>query len=152
MAYYTAVQVKYRKRKANEFTRVGWGDLSTFYALTTRTGPIGTGWLQCLVFTSADGVTREGTKAQTDAELTYSALAGTSHSAWLAMSGDAGHKLAEVVSSNKLTYDQLREQRLKRLTSGRANMSSASARAADELDITRDGSSSGGSSSSSGSA
>ena len=54
---YYAIQCKYRKRN-NSTTIINWKELSTFYALTSRTGP----YYKTIVMTNADYVKRIGLK------------------------------------------------------------------------------------------
>ena len=132
---YSAVQCKYRKRhlKAKKvieipdkiqsinsihsigipkkviltLNRVSWKELSTFYALCTRTGP----WDKMIVMTTADCVGRQGKKSKQDKTYAFKGFESTSRTTWLKMVGSTGNKLDET-NTKKLTQNELREKRL----------------------------------------
>jgi hypothetical protein len=67
-AYY-AVQCKYRKPSLNSLRqtvhRITWKDISTFLALSSRTGPK-EGWKKHIIMTNADYVSWKGKKGEKD--------------------------------------------------------------------------------------
>ena len=93
-----AVQVKFRQRPTSKYTTkrvvIPWKDLSTFYALATRSGP----FVKHIVFTSADSVRRVGKKTAKDETIGNTALKNLTRDQWCAMSKMA--KMANNAVSN----------------------------------------------------
>lgn len=133
--FYSAVQCKYRKRHVQSRCRitisgkttkginglgipkevtiyrnkVGWKELSTFFALCATTGP----WARRIVMTTADGVAFQGKKTPIDRTYAYRGFETEDRSVWLKMAGSSGNRLGEaVVSPSRLTADELRARRL----------------------------------------
>lgn len=95
---YSAVQAKYRVRKSGASAPPGgrrisvpWGELATFHALCSRTGP----WDKLFVITNADYVKRLGKKDSKDKTIAYKTLSNTPHKIWLEMCGSVGQTLVE---------------------------------------------------------
>jgi hypothetical protein len=101
--FWVAVQAKYRSPTRDKMGRavhkVGWRDLSTFIALTGRSGPP-KGWLHKVVMTNADSVCWRGTKTSDSGFKTYAK--GTfkkgTREEWLKLIGGEGQKLESVAA------------------------------------------------------
>jgi hypothetical protein len=84
-----AVQAKYRKlSKSKKYNVLGWKELSTFYALCSRTGNTGTSWEQYIVMTTADHVRKLGLNDEKDLIMKKSTFMDTPKDVW--------YKMAEV--------------------------------------------------------
>jgi hypothetical protein len=82
-----AVQAKYRKRNLQKAKiAIGWRELSTFYALTTRSGP----YVRHIIITNADYVRHVGRKNAKDQSICYRTLCNTTKEKWQLMSGIKG--------------------------------------------------------------
>ena len=97
--FYIPVQAKYRKIGKDQFNRkihrVGWKDISTFLALTTRTGGP-KGWLKHMIITNADSVTWKGKKTKKDFTYAKKTFEKCSNIFWLKMiNQDKGRKLID---------------------------------------------------------
>ena len=120
---YSAVQCKYRSRKAGgrktinvaskstvsgsvhgigvprrvviPQNQVSWQELSTFYALCSRTGP----WKQCIVMTTANSVRHQGERTGQDFTYAYQGFCGQALSVWSEMVGDVGHRCGDASSA-----------------------------------------------------
>jgi hypothetical protein len=116
---YSAVQCKYRSRQecsrrtinvASKSTTAGnvhgvgiprkvvipqnqvsWQELSTFYALCSRTGP----WKQHIAMTTANSVRHQGQRTAQDYTYAYQGFCGQALSVWSAIVGDVGHRCGE---------------------------------------------------------
>jgi hypothetical protein len=55
------------------YLNVTWKDLSTFYALCNRSGPVG-GWDKLIVFTNTQYINRKGRKDENDKSICYGTL------------------------------------------------------------------------------
>lgn len=75
-----AIQCKYRKRN-KKFTVINWKDLSTFYALTSRTGP----YDKIIVMTNADSIKRIGNKPDSEVLLNFNKFNKLSFNEWFNM-------------------------------------------------------------------
>jgi hypothetical protein len=139
---YQAVQCKYRKRQVQDrktisvpgaltsgtinglgvprsvkiqLNRVGWKELSTFYALCARTaGP----WERMVVMTTAKSVGRKGNKTAQDKTYAYRGFETTERKIWLSMAGSEGHQVGTgsvssgSTTTGRLTSEELRAKRL----------------------------------------
>jgi hypothetical protein len=109
---YIAVQVKYRVHNLKKLkTALGWGQLSTFYALCERTGP----WIKHLVMTNCDYVSRKGMKNEKDWTIAIKSFQSTPRSVWLSMiDSKPGYLLnaKSSVSKINLSIEELRHKRL----------------------------------------
>ncbi len=103
---YYAIQAKYRKNKTNKKICVTWKQLSTFYALCSRTGP----FYKHIVFTTANYVRRIGKKDNKDITIGYGKLSKINHFDWINMSGEVEKEI--INTKNKLSLEELREKRL----------------------------------------
>jgi len=120
---YLAVQAKYKnKSKWKPKTVLSWSALSTFYSLCDRTGP----FTRYVVMTTADYVSRQGMKKPKDWTIALQALTNTKKEIWHHIIGGVGNSLTEEKESiiieekeitPKLTIEELREARLKYLSS-----------------------------------
>lgn len=89
---YSAVQVKYRKQpRYKQRWGVTWQDLSTFYALVTRTGP----YQRHIVLTNAHWVRHIGRKSKFDQSICIGTLRNITAEQWEAMAGFKGHQLTD---------------------------------------------------------
>ena len=107
---YYCIQAKYRKFNNKKKTILGWKQLSTFFALATRTGP----WSRHIVFTNADYIRHAGKKSSTDWSICIGTLRGIKRNEWEAMVGYVPHSLT-LGTNEKLTMEQIREKRLEAL-------------------------------------
>lgn len=94
---YYAIQCKYRKRN-RPLTGITWKDLSTFYALTSRTGP----YHQIIVMTNADYVKRLGKKQDNEFIIAYKKLQNLTLEDWVKMC--QGYTSQSSISSFNPTY------------------------------------------------
>lgn len=111
---YYAIQVKYRKRNPYKSrTGLSWKQLSTFYALATRSGP----YHKHIVFTNADFVRHVGKKTEKDWSICIGTLRRIPKHQWCALAGEDAHKdvVTKDVITTKLSITELREARLKAL-------------------------------------
>lgn len=93
---YHAIQAKYRKRNTRYKDKIvlGWKQLSTFFAIVSRTGPFVRHW----VFTNADYCRRFGRRTPEDRSVCYQGLCGIRHDQWLEMAGSVGRTISDEVS------------------------------------------------------
>lgn len=110
---YYAVQCKYRKRnKSKSITVLGWKQLSTFYALATRTGP----FKKHIVMTNANYIRHPGGKrVPTDRSVCLKSFQNTSLDKWNKMLGQNSYTCEETVQK-PLSMEELREKRLQALS------------------------------------
>jgi hypothetical protein len=122
---YSAVQCKYKTRKNKKLVIVSWKDLSTFYALCSKTGP----WKQKIVMTTANGKKLLGEREKNDITIGYKTFYNLDLEDWKkiinfkseAYSLTSGLiETKEVIVKTKeeepnLTKEYIREQRLKYL-------------------------------------
>lgn len=107
---YSAVQAKFRKHNAyKQKTALGWKQLSTFYALVSKTGP----WERYIVMTNADYCIRKGTKTKNDWSICLGTLRKTKLSDWLKMSGSTANLLVPKRKLSVISNEELRQKRLK---------------------------------------
>ncbi len=91
---YYAIQAKYRKRNSyRQKTGIPWKQLSTFYALVTKTGP----YHKHVVMTNVDYVRHIGKKTPNDQSICLGSMRKITYSQWLAMSGDQGQILGNQI-------------------------------------------------------
>lgn len=106
-----AIQCKYRGKPTRSHApngiplrwQVNWKDLSTFYSLCARTGPIrGTqrGWAKHVVMTNALTVRRQGRKAQRDVSLCQGRFKNIPKETWFEIAGLVAHRLGNSRSLN----------------------------------------------------
>jgi len=123
---YQAVQCKYRKRQSQVkrsitvpgalvsgkingigcpkkvvlySNRVGWKEISTFYALCARTDKTAN-WSKLVIMTTANSVGRQGKKDAKDKTYAWRGFEVTERKVWLVMAGSVGHRVGdESVSS-----------------------------------------------------
>lgn len=90
---YHAIQAKYRKRNTRYKSKIvlSWKQLSTFFAIVSRTGPFVRHW----VFTNADYCRRFGRRTPEDRSICYQGLCGIRTDQWLEMAGSVGRKIDE---------------------------------------------------------
>lgn len=116
---YYAIQAKYRKHtNRKEYSALTWKQLSTFHALTSRTGP----YQQHIVITNADYCRQMGRKTKKDKSICYRSLRGIKLDQWMTLAGMPGRRLVEdkVVKlqfkprkkKKELSLTELREKRL----------------------------------------
>ena len=86
--------------------QVSWQELSTFYALCSRTGP----WCKQIVMTTASSVRHQGQKTPQDFTYAYQGFCGRPLSLWSTMVGDVGHR-CDTTSSTSSVID-IRKRRL----------------------------------------
>jgi hypothetical protein len=106
---YYAIQAKYRapSSKNSKATTIGWRDLSTFYSLCSRTGPLTTKsltqdsgsdsgsdsdnknrrWNRLIVMTTADAIKRKGADDKRDRTFTRKIFVNTSNALWQKIAG-----------------------------------------------------------------
>ncbi len=108
--HYYAIQAKFRKKNKNTKSSLNWKTLSTFYALSARTGP----FKEYIVITTADYVRRIGKKTEKDVTIGYHKLSKINHFQWLEIIGNLGDiKISnKVVESQELSIAELREKRI----------------------------------------
>lgn len=115
-----AVQCKYRGSKDYNLrtrgykstTSISWKDLSTFYALCSRTGP----WAKHIVMTNADHISRMGTKDEKDWSICKKSFQNITSDEWRNMMGITGHTLNSSSiqdTSTPVGQEEMREARLK---------------------------------------
>jgi hypothetical protein len=83
-----AIQCKYRNRN-KKYTMVNWKDLSTFYALTSRTGP----YDKVIVMTNADYVKKIGNKQDNEVVLSYKIFNNMKFENWFKMCQGFNHSV-----------------------------------------------------------
>ena len=96
--------------------QVSWQELSTFYALCSRTGP----WHKQIVMTTANSVRHQGQKTSQDMTYAFQGFCGQPLRTWSEMVGDIGNRCdGSTVSTtvNTITSSELRERRLAFYTS-----------------------------------
>lgn len=87
---YYAVQVKYRKpNKYKSKTILSWKQLSTFYALTARSGP----FQKHIVFTNADYIRHVGKRSEKDKSICIGTLRNINTSQWMKMAYKDGNSI-----------------------------------------------------------
>lgn len=108
---YWAIQAKYRKRKFKTRYGLTWNQLSTFFALTSRTGP----YVRYVVITNTDFVPHKnvGGKGEKDVSICYKGLCKIKIEDWMAMAGLQGTTCASLETKTPLDIQTLREKRLK---------------------------------------
>ena len=117
-----AVQAKYRKpNQYKDKNGLTWKQLSTFYALVSRTGP----YWRHIVMTNADFCRHVGQRSIKDKSICYGTWRAVDAEDWMAMAGMIGHQLGQdntvVDDSNQQIQEvnrsqlSLKELRLKRL-------------------------------------
>lgn len=107
---YYAVQCKYRKVVKNKKNVLSWKQLSTFYALTSRTNK----FKKHVVMTNCDYVHREGVKKlDTDLSICFQTFNNTDNKIWLKILGDKGYKLNEIEEKKEEKKDDVKERNIK---------------------------------------
>ena len=103
---YWAVQCKWRAPKTRSY--ISWAQLSTFYALTARTGP----YTKHLVLTNASGARHVGARQPEDETVACAGFKKLPQEAWMRMIPTAA------AATPKRTHDiqAVREARIKALT------------------------------------
>lgn len=113
---YHAVQCKYRTRNQyKQKTGIPWKDLSTFYALVTKTGP----FKSHIVMTNVDYVRHIGEKSIKDKSICYGTFKNITGQKWLDLFDIKGNTLGGQVHASNQPNDQpiitnvdIREKRL----------------------------------------
>ena len=106
---YYSIQVKYRKKTAKK-TGISWKQLSTFYALSDRTGP----YHQHIVFTNANFVRHIGRKTKKDKSICIGSLRRINKENWCKMSKqEVQQEQEQKQEQHILSIQELREARLK---------------------------------------
>ena len=92
---YIAVQCKFRNRNKNNYRKnaITWKDLSTFYALVSRTGP----YQKYIIMTNADYIRRIGKKQPTEKVIAYQTFNNMKLNNWLQLSkiNHNGHNISD---------------------------------------------------------
>lgn len=104
---YYAIQAKYRKRK-NRKTGITWKQLSTFYALSLKTGP----YIKHIVFTNADYARHIGKKTNKDVTINYNKLNKLDHFKWIEIASFYDNEDINISNQTKLSLEELRIKRL----------------------------------------
>lgn len=115
-----AIQCKYRKKPIKPRRTpngmpirniVTHKDVSTFNALCERTGPKskGSGWYRQIVMTNCEGVNRQGRKTEKEMTIANKSFVAIDKSVWLALCGDNGHTLTDVVAETKASRESATE-------------------------------------------
>ena len=111
---YYPIQVKYRKFNQKSKTVLGWKQLSTFLALSSRTGP----WQKYIVFTNAHYIRHGGRKTEKDWSICLGTLRGIKRHDWESMMGYEPHNLDKsnnpTKTTKELSLDEIRKKRLER--------------------------------------
>ena len=113
---YNAIQCKYRKKK-DKIQLVSWKSLSTFYALTAKSGP----WNRHIVMTNLNGCRHIGKKDAKDLSICIKTFQNMTSFDWLQLIESSNTSLISydentVVINTKslsLPIDELRKLRLK---------------------------------------
>ncbi len=93
---YYAIQAKFRKPSAYQAKKcIGWKDLSTFFALVSRSGP----WHKQIVMTNADWVRRVGTKSDKDVSICLGTFRSISDDEWLLIANMVGTTFTGTVTT-----------------------------------------------------
>jgi hypothetical protein len=113
--FYYAVQCKYRKPTLNSLRqtvhRITWRDISTFLALSNRTGPQ-EGWKKHIIMTNADYVCWKGKKGSKDFTIAKKTFENLKREFWCKIVGHSeGQKLNE--EEKKEEKKDIRELRQK---------------------------------------
>jgi hypothetical protein len=115
-----AIQCKYKKNRGLGYNpngkskgykskgSVSWRELSTFYALCSRTGP----WIKHIVMTNCAGVNRMGTRDEKDLSICEKSFQNISPDQWRSMINMTGHRLT-TVNAVAPSSEQVREARSK---------------------------------------
>lgn len=94
--------------------KLGWRDLSTFYALAERTGP----WNKLIVMTTAEGIRRAGGRSNNDISICLGTWRGLSVGQWYELLEIKGNTLGDpvgtVTTSIGPNLDNIRALRLAR--------------------------------------
>lgn len=102
-----AIQCKYRTRnKLTTRTGVTWKDLSTFYAIVTKTGP----FKSHIVMTNVDYVTQIGEKTDKDRSICYDTFRHITGDIWKDVLGLVNS--SNLTTPPTITMDEMREKRL----------------------------------------
>jgi hypothetical protein len=99
------------KEKKHNYLNVTWKELSTFYALCNRTGPIG-GWEKLIVFTNTNYINRKGRKNANDKSICYATLNKLNEEDFKKLKGvnSSGNKLN--IFNSELDEEEIRKKRL----------------------------------------
>jgi hypothetical protein len=92
-----AIQVKYRKKGKKTNNVLSWKELSTFYALVSRSGP----FHKHIIFTNADYTRHVGEKSIKDKSICFKTLENIKYEQWLKMCGNQGFNLLDTINSIK---------------------------------------------------
>lgn len=110
----SCVQCKYRKNGGMGYKRKGsvsWKELSTFYALASRTGP----WHRYIVMTNCSYISHNGLKGEKDRSICKRSFQSITFDQWRSMIGYTGRTLIDTPTLTVLPIEQVREARLKYL-------------------------------------
>lgn len=103
---YYAIQCKYRKRNKST-TMITWKDLSTFYALVSRSGP----YYKIIVMTNADYVKRIGVNQDNEMIIGFNQLKTLAFEEWFNMcqtySYSHSHKMSQQLGGNSISSLQV---------------------------------------------
>ena len=105
---YYAIQSKFKKRNKKKIG-LTWKQLSTFYALCSRTGP----YHKYVVFTTADYVSRIGKKTNKDVTINFNNIKKINHFQWIDMLNTNNNNNINNDKVAVVDLNQLREKRLK---------------------------------------
>ena len=120
-SYYYAIQCKYRKPTLNSLRqsvhRITWRDISTFLALSNRTGPKD-GWKKHIIITNADYVCWKGKKGEKDFTIAKKTFLNLKKEFWSKFVGysqgeSVGNRLEEKKEEKKEENTPIRELRKK---------------------------------------
>ena len=112
-----AIQCKYKK-PSDKIQLVSWRSLSTFYALTSKSGP----WKKHIVMTNINGCRHIGKKSEQDLSICIKTFQNLNHFDWLKLleineKNTLQSVSNKIIDENKTTsnpdLNQLRELRLK---------------------------------------
>ena len=107
---YNAIQCKYRKKK-DKIQLVSWKSLSTFYALTAKSGP----WNKNIVMTNLNGCRHIGKKDAKDLSICIKTFQNMTSFDWLQLIESSNSQLIDTdkIETKSLPIDELRKLRLK---------------------------------------
>jgi len=91
---YTAVQCKYKKHTSSRKHCVTWKELSTFYALCSKTQ---ISWEKYIVMTNCEYITHMGQKTEKDQSICIGTFRNISKEDWIKMCGITGNDLSNIV-------------------------------------------------------
>ncbi len=105
---YYAIQCKYRKKK-DQVQLVSWKALSTFYAMTSKSGP----WKKHIVMTNLNGCRHVGKKDEKDLSICIKTFQNMTLFDWLHLIEKDDHSKISDKSSKPTDIEDIRKLRLK---------------------------------------